>query len=66
LNIVLNGEPRNLPGACTAAQLLGELGLVGKRLALEVNNEIVPRSRFDQYQFNDGDKVEIVHAIGGG
>jgi sulfur carrier protein len=66
VNIVLNGEPRNVPAACTAAQLLNELGLAGKRLALEVNAEIVPRSRFDQHVFRDGDKVEVVHAIGGG
>jgi thiamine biosynthesis protein ThiS len=66
VNIVLNGEPRSIPAACTAAQLLSELGLAGKRLALEVNHEIVPRSRFDRHEFRDGDKVEIVHAIGGG
>ncbi len=66
MNIILNGAPRDVPGACTAARLLSDLGLAGKRLALEVNNEIVPRSQFEQHQFRDGDKVEIVHAIGGG
>lgn len=51
---------------CTAAMLVTQLDLAGKRVALEVNGEIVPRSRYDQYEFADGDQVEIVHAVGGG
>ncbi len=66
MKIVVNGEQRDVPASCTAAVLLAEMNLTGKRLALEVNEEIVPRSQFGQHTFRDGDKVEIVHAIGGG
>ena len=66
MNIFINGESREVPAETTAAQLLDILALRGKRLAMEVNEEIVPRSTFEQHQFTSGDKVEIVHAIGGG
>jgi len=64
--ILVNGAPRELPAGCSAALLLEQLGLTGKRLALEVNAEIVPRSRYAVYLLNEGDRVEVVHAIGGG
>jgi len=48
------------------ALLIEEMGLAGRRLAVEVNLEIVPRSSHAAHQFQSGDKVEIVHAIGGG
>jgi sulfur carrier protein len=66
MQIFVNGDRRELPSGFTAAQLIEALGLTGKRLALEVNQEIVPRSTFDSHRFQDGDRVEIVHAIGGG
>jgi len=66
MQLTINGETRELPEPLTAARLLEELGLAGKRLALEVNLEIVPRSRFDTYELQPGDRVEIVQAIGGG
>ena len=66
MKIYLNGEARQVPDNYTAAQLVEELGLSGKRIAMEVNMEIVPRSGYDTHIFNDGDKVEIVNAIGGG
>lgn len=66
MNIFINGEVHNVTAGTTAAQLLAQLELSGKRLAMEVNEEIVPRSTFEQHQFHDGDKIEIVHAIGGG
>jgi len=50
----------------TVAALLAELGMAGKRVAVEVNREIVPRSRHAEHHLNDNDRVEVVVAIGGG
>lgn len=66
MQIQLNGQPRDLPEAQTIAQLLDDEGLGERRVAVEVNREIVPRSRHATHQLGDGDRVEIVHAIGGG
>jgi len=66
MNITLNGEPHKLADGATAQQLIEELNLVGKRLAMEVNREIVPRSTFAEHLLQPDDHVEIVHAIGGG
>ena len=66
MKIQLNGEARELADGSTAKQLVDILGLGGKRLAMEVNREIVPRSEYAEYVLKDGDQVEIVHAIGGG
>jgi sulfur carrier protein len=66
MNIVLNGESQQVPDNITAAQLVETLGLEGKRLAMEVNMEIVPRSTFQEFVIHPDDRVEIVHAIGGG
>ena len=66
MDIILNGTAREVPDQTSAAELLLSLGLADKRLALEVNREIVPRSRFEQHMIRPGDRVEIVHAIGGG
>jgi thiamine biosynthesis protein ThiS len=66
MDIILNGTAREIPDQTSAADLLDSLGLAGKRLALEVNREIVPRSRFEQHLIRPGDRVEIVQAIGGG
>jgi len=66
MEIFVNGEPRQVAEAYTVAQLVEEMGLVGRRLAVEVNLEIVPRSSHAVHKLREGDKVEIVHAIGGG
>ena len=66
MNITVNGVVREVPDSLSASELLVSLDLAGKRLALEVNREIVPRSRFDEHRLSPGDSVEIVHAIGGG
>ena len=66
MHIILNGDRQDLPERLSASDLLHALGLTGKRLALEVNREIVPRSTFDSHIIQPGDEVEIVHAIGGG
>lgn len=66
VNIFVNGEARAVDDGCTIAALLAQLGLAGQRLAVEVNEEIVPRSTHAQHVLAAGDRVEIVHAIGGG
>ena len=66
IHIQLNGQPCQCEPGATVAQLLQQLDLNGKRLAVELNAMIVPRSRFDQQTLNEHDKVEIVRAIGGG
>ncbi len=64
--IQLNGEPRPLETGATIAALLEAEGLAQRRVAVEVNGEIVPRARHAVHALADGDKVEIVHALGGG
>ncbi len=66
MEIVLNGEPRIIRPDTTLAALLAELGLEGRRLAVEVNERVVPRSLFAERRIACGDRIEIVHAIGGG
>ncbi|MGK9066865.1 sulfur carrier protein ThiS [Stutzerimonas chloritidismutans] len=64
--IELNGERHELPDGQSVADLLQRLDLVGRRLAVELNRDIVPRSQHAATLLAEGDKVEIVHAIGGG
>lgn len=66
MKIFLNGESKEVLESCTVLDLLTEMDIVGQRLAVEVNEEIVSKSRHEDYSFGEGDKVEIVHAIGGG
>ncbi|QLF93853.1 sulfur carrier protein ThiS [Pseudomonas sp. ABC1] len=66
MNIQLNGEPYSIDPGSTVADLLLALELTGRRLAVELNLDIVPRSQHASTVLQDGDQVEIVHAIGGG
>ena len=66
MDIVLNGEPRTLAAGTTLSILLQAEGLAGRRVAVEVNGAIVPRGRHDGHLLAEGDRVEIVHALGGG
>ncbi len=66
MNITLNGEPRSLATPTTLTGLLLAEGLAERRVAIEVNGEIVPRSLHAERALADGDTVEIVHALGGG
>ena len=66
MNIIINGASRDVPDNLSASELLLSLDLADKRLALEVNQKIIPRSTFASHAIQPGDKVEIVHAIGGG
>lgn len=66
MQIQLNGEPYELPAGQTVADLLARLELTGRRLAVELNRDIVPRSAHANTALSEGDQVEVVHAIGGG
>ena len=66
ISITVNGEARQFERALNCAELLTRLDLAGKRVALECNGEIVPRSRFSEQRLAEGDRLEIVVAVGGG
>jgi len=66
MEIFVNGEARQVPEDLTIAQLVADLGLVGQRIAVEVNLDIIPRSTHVEHVLRAGDRVEIVRAIGGG
>lgn len=66
MQILLNGESTRIPENSTIAALIERLGLTGKRIAVERNEEIVPRSQHADTLIAEHDRIEIVHAIGGG
>jgi sulfur carrier protein len=66
MDIVLNGEPRSLARTLTILELLQGEGLGERRVAVEVNGEIVSRSRHATHSLRQGDRIEVVHALGGG
>ena len=67
MQLTINGKPRSFDSdMISVAQLVSFLSLEGKRLAIECNGEIIPRSQFSDRQLKDGDKLEIVGAVGGG
>lgn len=66
IELIINGEPRNFPAPLTLAQLTATLDLAGKRIAIEKNGEIVPRSQHASTALASGDRLEIVVAVGGG
>jgi sulfur carrier protein len=66
LNITVNGEPRSFQAPADLAALVSALGLDWRKVAIERNLEIVPRSAYGKTKLSDGDRIEIVHFIGGG
>lgn len=66
MQLIVNGDHKEISPAVTVQQLLELLSLGKGRLAIEVNGEIVPRSTFSDRVLHDGDSIEIVQAIGGG
>lgn len=66
MKLMVNGSALDVPRDTSIAALLETMQLAGRRLAVEVNGEIVPRSTHAQATLRDGDQVEIVQAIGGG
>ncbi|AWM79488.1 thiamine biosynthesis protein ThiS [Gammaproteobacteria bacterium ESL0073] len=66
MNIYINEKPHVLTAPTTLTELIEQLGLTGKRIAIELNQEIAPRSQYSQITLQENDQLEIVHAIGGG
>lgn len=66
MNVVINGEPREIPNELTVQGLIAHLELKEERLAVERNQEIVPRADWAMTPLQEGDKLEIVHFVGGG
>ena len=66
MKIFINGEQQSIADGATVQHLLEQLGIEQQRLALEINQEIVPRSLHAKHTIQEGDRVEIIQAIGGG
>lgn len=66
MNLSINGQSHELDSPASVADLLQHLGMAERRVAVERNGELVPRSLHAQQQLSDGDRIEIVQAIGGG
>ncbi len=66
IEVQVNGERRRVPSGIPVSELLADLGAAGKRVAVERNGEIVPRSRHGTTKLAAGDRIEVVVAVGGG
>jgi len=66
VQVILNGEPRRVADGICVGELIRELGLGERRIAVELNQSIVPRETYAQSRLREGDVIEIVHFIGGG
>jgi sulfur carrier protein len=66
VRVVINGESQRVPEGVTIAALVAQLGLNQRRIAVEVNREILPREQYLQHTLAEGDQIEIVHFVGGG
>lgn len=66
MTVIINGEPRTLPDVATLAALIESLGMKADRVAVELNLNIVPRAQWSTTALKDGDRLEIVHFVGGG
>jgi sulfur carrier protein len=66
LDLLVNGESRAVPAGCTVASLVELLGLAGRRVAVAINRDVVPRSAFESRRLASGDRIEILEAVGGG
>jgi thiamine biosynthesis protein ThiS len=66
MQLFVNGETKSLAEPTSLAALIDQLGMKGDRVAVELNREIVPRGQWPDTQLHDGDRLEIVHFVGGG
>lgn len=66
IQLTINGQPQQFEAPLNITQLVDHLALQGKRIAIERNGEIVPRSQFSQQILAHGDRLEVVIAVGGG
>jgi thiamine biosynthesis protein ThiS len=66
MTLHINGEQRDFRDGLTVAALVAQLGMKADRVAVELNLEIVPRAQWESITLEDGDKLEVVHFVGGG
>jgi thiamine biosynthesis protein ThiS len=66
VHVIINGEAQTLSGDLTIADLIGQLGFNQRRIAVELNREIVAREHYGDRALREGDEIEIVHFVGGG
>lgn len=66
MQIQINGETKDFVDGLTLLELINQIEMPAQRIAVELNREVVRRSEWDKTLLNDGDKVEIVHFVGGG
>jgi sulfur carrier protein len=66
VRVVVNGQPHELPRPLAIAEMLSQLGIAPRGIAVEVNMQVVPRSRHAEHVLRDGDRLEIVSLVGGG
>ena len=66
VSIRVNGEARTVQAGASVADLVEALGLGGRKLAIAVNRTVVPRTQYARHQLSEGDRVEILEAVGGG
>jgi sulfur carrier protein len=66
MTLTINGEEREFTGVSTLFELIGQLGMKPDRVAVELNRELISRDRWTATQLSTGDKLEIVHFVGGG
>ena len=66
MKLSVNGEDREFPSPLTVVSLLAQLGMQLDRVAVELNRDLLSRDRWDETHLSDGDKLEIVHFVGGG
>jgi len=66
MTLIVNGEPKECPDGASLAQFVEHLGLKGDRVAVELNRQIAARKRWEDTPLQDGDRLEIVHFVGGG
>ena len=66
MQLFVNGDAKECSGAITLAQFIEQMGMKGDRVAVELNREIVPRAQWPDTQLREGDRLEIVHFVGGG
>ncbi len=66
MRLLINGDEKSFAESLTLAELIEQLGMKGDRVAVELNREIVSRAQWAETKLNDGDRLEIVHFVGGG
>jgi sulfur carrier protein len=66
MNLVVNGENLKIDECSNVQDLITKLGYQDQRIALEVNESIIPKSKHSEFSLNEGDKIEVIKAVGGG